>query len=86
MWWLGTAWLGAGRAGVVEVNGARQLLDSVSACGAPAIEGKVRGLGRGGRAGEGLGDTCELQDRLLHGFMALGNMVGMWLTCDAMAA
>ena len=67
-----------GGAGVVEVNGARQLLDSVSACGAPATVGRGRGLGRGGRAGEGLGDTCELQDRFSHGLLAEEDKVSMW--------
>ena len=42
-WWSGTAWVGAGRAGAASFNGARQVLDSVSAGSAPAIAGKVRG-------------------------------------------
>ena len=58
------------------------MLDSMSAYSAPAFAGRVWGRGRGGRAGEGLGDKCELQDMMFHWFMALGIKVGMrwtWL-------
>ena len=60
------------------VRGACQVLDALLASRAPAFAGKVRGQEQGGQVGEGLGDMCELQDLMLHGFMALGNKVGMW--------
>ena len=62
----------AGRAGVAGARGARQVLDNVSACSAPTIADRVRGQEQGVRVGEVLGDTCELQDMLFHGLLALG--------------
>ena len=42
-WGSGTAWAAAGRAGAVGFNGARQVLDSVSADSAPAIAARREG-------------------------------------------
>ena len=79
-WRSGATREGAGRPAWCRACGAQQLLDRMSAGSAPTIAGKVRGQEQGVRVGEGLGDTCKLQDMRLHGFMALGHKVGMWWT------
>ena len=42
--------------------------------------GQREGPGRGGRAGEGLGDTCELQDMMFHWLACWQNQVDMGWT------
>ena len=59
---------GAGWPGWLRCNGARQVLDSVSAGSAPLNAGRGRGQELRGRVGEHLGSKGKLQDVLARGF------------------
>ena len=66
IWRSGPARAHAGLAMVAAVWCARQLFDAWSASRATASAGRMRGQEQGGRVGEVLGDTCELQDMVFH--------------------
>ena len=69
-WWSGPARAGVGRAGVAGARGARQVLDSGSACSAPAITDRVWAkIGEIGMvelgSTRGMQGTCLFPDFLL---------------------